>query len=205
RLKFQTAAWRAILYSISTVLGLYICSQESWVFQPKQYFEGYPHKTTFWLKLYYNIGFGNYAYQLVNIFFERRQSDFVQMVTHHVATVIVMLLSYVLGFTRAGVMVLLLHDCSDPIMEIAKSFVYAGKQMLADVFFGIFAITFLVTRDYLFPVFIVIPLMRYSKYEDGVQMPRGYGHYFYPIAGCLYILQVLNVFWGYLVSRIRMQ
>ncbi|KAJ3071845.1 hypothetical protein HDU98_004695 [Podochytrium sp. JEL0797] len=47
RVKFQTASWRAFLYSISAVLGVYICSQEtSWVFDSKLYFEGYPHKTT---------------------------------------------------------------------------------------------------------------------------------------------------------------
>ncbi|KAJ3064263.1 Ceramide synthase 3 [Podochytrium sp. JEL0797] len=123
------------------------------------------------------------------------------MVAHHVATVIVMLMSYVMGFTRAGVVVLLLHDFSDPIMELAKCCLYAGQKVLADVFFGIFAITFLITRNYMYPVLIVIPLLVHSKYEDGVQMPRGYGHYFYPIVACLYVLQALDVFWGYLILK----
>ncbi|KAJ3249098.1 hypothetical protein HDU78_007060 [Chytriomyces hyalinus] len=201
RIKFQTSTWRAFLYGISTAFGLYICLNESWSCNTKLYFEGYPHKTTFWLKLYYNIGFGNYAYQLVAVFYEPRQSDFVQMVSHHVATVTVMLMSYVLGFTRAGVMILFLHDCSDPLMEIAKSLLYAKRQVWADAFFGLFAMTFLVTRDIVFPIYIIAPLMTYSKYEDGVQMPRGFGHYFYGIAGCLYVLQALNIFWGYLIVK----
>ncbi|KAI8621514.1 TRAM/LAG1/CLN8 homology domain-containing protein, partial [Chytriomyces sp. MP71] len=201
RVKFQTSTWRAFLYGISTILGIYIAMNESWSLDPKSYFEGYPHKTTFWLKLYYNIGFGNYAYQLINIFYEPKQSDFFQMVAHHCATVIVMLLSYVLGFTRAGVMILLLHDCSDPLMEIAKSFLYANRQAAADAFFALFATTFLITRDFIYPVYIVAPLFTYSKYEDGVQMPRGYGHYFYVIGACLYVLQALNVFWGCLIVK----
>ncbi|KAJ3072203.1 hypothetical protein HDU98_004045 [Podochytrium sp. JEL0797] len=201
RLKFQTASWRALLYSISASLGIYICLKEDWVWDSKLYFGGYPHTTSFALKLYYNVGFGNYAYQLVNVFSERRQSDFAQIVTHHVATVILMLLSYVMGFLRCGVMVLFLHDCSDPLMELAKCFVYAGQKKLADLFFGIFAVTFMVTRNYLFPMYIVFPLQANTKYEDGVQMPRGYGHYFYPLFVCTYVLQALDVFWGYLILK----
>ncbi|KAJ3064258.1 Ceramide synthase 2 [Podochytrium sp. JEL0797] len=201
RLKFQTASWRALLYSISAGLGLFVFGRESWLFDSSQYFAGYPHKTSFLLKLYYNIGFGNYAYQLFSVFFEPRQSDFAQQVTHHIVTVILMLNSYVLGFTRSGGLTLLLHDVSDPLMEFAKCFVYAGQKQMADLFFGIFAVVFMVTRNYIFPMVIVFPIFSLSKYEDGEQMPRGYGHYFYPIIVSGYILQALNFFWGYLILK----
>ncbi|KAJ3392008.1 Ceramide synthase 3 [Entophlyctis sp. JEL0112] len=56
------------------------------------------------------------------------EDNFWGVVVHHIATLSVMAASYAFGFTRIGVIILLLHDCSDPFMEFAKCNLYMGKQ-----------------------------------------------------------------------------
>ncbi|KAJ3288078.1 hypothetical protein HDU79_005126 [Rhizoclosmatium sp. JEL0117] len=109
--------------------------------------------------------------------------------------------SYLVGFTRIGIVILLLHDCSDPVMEIAKCFLYLGWEKVADVMFTLFAVVFLVTRNVLFP-YVIYTAHENSILEDGERMPRGYGHWVLFCLGCLWILAALNMFWGYLIVKI---
>ncbi|KAJ3076938.1 hypothetical protein HDU99_001276, partial [Rhizoclosmatium hyalinum] len=86
RSKLQLALWKLTVYVITVCVGVYTLSTEDWWSTPELYFKGYPHFTNNMMKIYYNIGFGNYAYQLYTIFYEPKQSDFWQMFTHHVCT-----------------------------------------------------------------------------------------------------------------------
>lgn len=52
-------------------------------------------------------------------------------------------------------MVLALHDASDVFMEAAKVFKYSENELGASVFFGFFAISWLVTRLIFFPFWVI--------------------------------------------------
>ncbi|KAJ3235811.1 hypothetical protein HDU78_004958 [Chytriomyces hyalinus] len=201
RAKLQLAMWKCLSYCITVSMGVYTLAQDTWWSQPELYFKGYPHLTTSTMKIYYNIGFGNYAYQLYTLFHEPRQSDFWAMFTHHICTLVVMGVSYFTSFTRIGTVILLLHDFADPIMEFAKCWLYCKNQRMADVFFGLFAATFLITRNYIFPFHVISACIPYGVYEDGERMPRGYAQYFWICVACLCLLQVLNLNWGYLICK----
>ena len=41
---------------------------------------------------------------------------------------------------------ILVHDCSDHLLEFAKLLKYTGFQHCCDIFFGLFAVTWIVTR-----------------------------------------------------------
>lgn len=47
--------------------------------------------------------------------------DFTEMIVHHMATLLLMYLSWMVNFTRVGTLVLLVHDCVDPIMEVSRA------------------------------------------------------------------------------------
>ena len=47
---------------------------------------------------------------------------------------------------QVGTLVILVHDCSDHLLEFAKLLKYTGFQNACDVFFGLFALTWIVTR-----------------------------------------------------------
>ncbi|KAI8610473.1 TLC domain-containing protein [Chytriomyces sp. MP71] len=202
RAKLQLAMWKCFTYVLTVVVGIYTLSQDTWWKEPELYFKGYPHLTTRTMKVYYNIGFGNYAYQLYTLFYEPKQSDFWAMFTHHICTLVVMGVSYSASFTRIGAVILLLHDLADPIMVSARLVPLDCERMpMADIFFGIFAFTFLVTRNFIFPYYVISACIPYGLYEDGARMPRGYAEYFWICVACLWLLQALNLNWGYLICK----
>ena len=65
------------------------------------------------------------------------------------------------SFFRIGSIILALHDASDVFMEAAKVFKYSEKELAASVFFGFFAISWLILRLIFFP-FGVIKATRFA-------------------------------------------
>ena len=88
------------------------------------------------------------------------QPTFVQptcVQVHHVVTVILVLLSYAGGYNRVGGAVMFLLDCADPPLHVAKQLKYCvvartdKVQFWADRFFEFFAVSFIFSRDIIFP------------------------------------------------------
>lgn len=158
--KFNIAFWQATSYSILFVYGVWVMHQESWIYD----YEKYVLPVTFvsWkLALYYHLTISHYLYSTyLLIFVDHRLKDFFQMVIHHMITLFLTMGSYY-GISRShiGVIIMLLHDASDPFLHVAKMAKYAKKDDLANISFGIFAIVFLITRCVLYPFFVVFPLL----------------------------------------------
>jgi hypothetical protein len=75
------------------------------------------------IKLYYLTGFGSYTYQLLSLFSEPLQSDYLAMISHHLATMALMLLSYVSGFYRFLLLYPISLNCSFLITSYVRVFV----------------------------------------------------------------------------------
>ncbi len=58
---------------------------------------------------------------------EISRKDFKEMTIHHIATLLLLSLSYVTSFTRIGSTIILVHDLADIFLETAKIFVYLKK------------------------------------------------------------------------------
>lgn len=129
------------------------------------------------------------------------KSDYLAMGTHHAVTIFLILFSWYWKLARYGCIILILHDVSDPFMEIAKTCLYSGKQLLADIGFGLFALVFLVSRCFVFPVFVMWPLFDYLFRSDvGYAKAQTVPYwYFGPLA--LVMLQLLHLFWGGLILK----
>jgi hypothetical protein len=59
---------------------------------------------------------------------------------------------------RFGAVVMVLHDMSDPLMEIAKLCLYSGQQGRANFWFASFAVTFIASRCYVYPKYIIFTI-----------------------------------------------
>jgi uncharacterized membrane protein len=109
----------------------------------------------------------------------------------------------VTNYTRVGVTIMLLHDFADVFLESAKVFNYSSKakghewaKIVCDVLFGIFAITFFVTRLVLYPVFVIRSVLFEAPGFFGIDW-LGY----WLFASLLLVLQGLHIFWFYLIAR----
>ena len=88
-----------------------------------------------------------------------KQSDKVEMTAHHVITMFLVGFSWYWKLFRVGAVVLVLHDISDPLMEVAKLMLYSQRQWWANLWFASFAGSFLISRWLLYPVIILVPAL----------------------------------------------
>lgn len=78
--------------------------------------------------MYYQLAFGMNFYAAFDLFVQPKQKDFPAMIIHHATTIFLIYMSYMWGFHRIGSVILLTHDIADPIMEVAKCFLYSKQQ-----------------------------------------------------------------------------
>ena len=106
------------------------------------------------LKCYYLLYGSRYMQAIVSVMLEHRRKDFIEMIVHHVTTLIVIAVSFYssIGY-RVGAVIMLLFDPADVPLHVAKQCKYIGgfTEQLADVFFVLFMLTFFVTRMLVYP------------------------------------------------------
>ncbi|XP_029002511.1 ceramide synthase 2-like isoform X2 [Betta splendens] len=194
--KFCEASWRFVFYLASFTAGLASLINTPWFWDQTECWRGFPNqpvsKPHFW---YYVLELGFYLSLLLCVSVDVKRKDFKEQVIHHIATISLIGFSYCANYVRVGTLVMLVHDSSDFLLESAKLFHYAGWTRLCDSLFVIFAAVFLVTRLVVFPgkvihTTLVVSLDFFEPF---------FGYYFFNVL--LLVLQVLHVFWAYLILR----
>lgn len=96
---------------------------------------------------------------LFSMFEDIKRKDFLEMLIHHFVTIILLVLSWTCNLIRAGTLVLVIHDCADIFLEMAKMMKYIKWQRTCDVLFAIFTVTWIGTRLVIYPYWF---LYRYA-------------------------------------------
>lgn len=108
------------------------------------------------LKAMYMYTNGFYTYSIFAlIFWETRRSDFGVSMGHHVASVILITMSYICRFSRVGSVVLAIHDGSDVFLEVGKMSKYSGFEGLASFSFILFVSSWVLLRLIYYPCWIL--------------------------------------------------
>lgn len=149
----------------------------------------------------YAAGFYTYSIFAL-IFWETRRSDFGVSMSHHVATLILIILSYVLRFARVGSVVLALHDASDVFLEVGKMSKYSGAESLASFSFILFVLSWILLRLIYYPLWI----LRSTSYEVILTLDKEKHQfegpiYYYVFNTLLFCLLVLHIYWWMLMYR----
>ena len=137
---------------------------------------------------------GHYIHLFCAQFADIKRKDFVEMVVHHVVTLLLLTFSWMVNFTRIGALVLAVHDGCDVFLQLAKVFNYMQKydyRTYTDVTFVIFAITFFVCRLVIFPFRIIYTSLVWTVTEGGYK--PWFVYYFFN--GLLLSLLVLHIIW----------
>ncbi|CAG9770788.1 unnamed protein product [Ceutorhynchus assimilis] len=145
---------------------------------------------------YYMFSMAFYWSLCVSQFFDVKRKDFWQMFIHHIATILLMCLSWIVNVFRVGTLVLVVHDSADIFLEAAKMAKYSGYQKVCDVIFAIFTLLWIVTRLGFFPFWII----RNTSIDAPKIVPMFPAYYIFN--GLLCILLVLHIFWTYLIVKI---
>uniref|UniRef100_A0A6B2LIK5 TLC domain-containing protein n=1 Tax=Arcella intermedia TaxID=1963864 RepID=A0A6B2LIK5_9EUKA len=183
--------WKFCLYSSLFLIGIFVMTQEEWAFDTTRYWETENLTISYIVYTYYVIEIGHYVYATLTIHTEPKQSDFYQMIFHHISTIFLMVFSLAYGYHRIGCTVTLITDASDPFLELAKSVKYNGNQKLADHLFTLFAVVFIVSRMMIYPYAILLPCFHAPLTLMTVILPC-----------LLWCLQALFALWTFMILRI---
>lgn len=207
--KFKESAWKCVYFLSAEILALSVTYNEPWFTNTKYFWVGpgdqvWPdQKMKMKLKGLYMYAAGFYTYSIFAlVFWETRRSDFGVSMGHHVATVILIVLSYVFRFARVGSIVLALHDASDVFLEIGKMSKYSGAETIASVSFILFVMSWVLLRLTYYPFWVLWStsyevVLTLDKEKHAVDGPI----YYYLFNTLLYCLLVLHIYWWVLMYR----
>ncbi|KAN0059965.1 Sphingosine N-acyltransferase lag1 [Thecaphora frezii] len=205
-LRFAEQGFNLIYYVCSWSMGLYIASRESyWPMKTSEYWTDFPAPYLSGLnKIYYLAEGAFYVQQLFVLNVEARRSDHWQMFSHHVITIALIAGSYAQSLHRVGNAILILMDPSDIFLALAKMLKYSGLQTVCDAAFGVFMLSWLVTRHVLYVVVLRSCMVEVSPelvLERTGEWLLGHGMY-YGLVSLLWGLQVILMMWFAMILRV---
>ncbi|XP_060543098.1 ceramide synthase 2-like isoform X2 [Pantherophis guttatus] len=192
--KFCEVSWRAIYFIISVCAGWAILYNKPWFWDFRECWVGYP-KQPLQLSIfsYFLIQLSFYWSLLIMLPFDVKQKDFHQQIVHHLVTIFLIGLSYCVNYIRIGLLMIFLTDCSHCLLEAAKMFNYLKWQKTCDTLFIAFSAVFLIIHLVIFPS----KILHNTWYYFMELYPPFFGYYFFNTL--LIVLQLLHVFWSYLI------
>lgn len=102
------------------------------IFDPTDLWLNYPHiPIAAPIKLYYLTQNAFYIHQVLILNAEARRKDHVQMMAHHVITILLMGSSYYTHFTRVGCLIMVLMDWCDIFLPVGRA--QTGPLELPDI------------------------------------------------------------------------
>ncbi|KAL2831938.1 longevity assurance proteins LAG1/LAC1 [Aspergillus pseudoustus] len=145
--RFAEQAWLLCYYSVFWTLGLYIYCTSKYFLDLREMFTDWPTRELPGLAKSYILGqWAFWLQQLIVINIEERRKDYWQMVSHHIAAILLIYTSYALHLTRVANLVLVLTDVADIFLPLAKCLKYVGFSAPCNVMFGIFVLFWFLTR-----------------------------------------------------------
>lgn len=204
--KFAQSVLEAVIYGSFAVLGLLVVPSQDFVWPSAKWWMGFAeggHEIMrVDLRCYYILYVARYFQALVSVLLEFKRKDFVEMVVHHLVTIAVIYVSYVYGWNRVGVVVMVLLDPADVPLHLAKLCKYTADasgrhrwQFLADRLFEVFGVTFFVTRIVLYAYVCWSAHIEATRY-----FPKGLPEWTCVVL--LYTLLVLQVYWFSLIVKV---
>ena len=208
--KFLESGWKMFIFGVFTCVEVYANWGEPWVTDRAAFWTGctaIPCNYEVPPRVYflYVLQIGFYCYSIpALVFWETRRKDFLASLSHHIATLILLLYSHYLNFTLVGSTVLLLHDCDDVLIELSKIFVYTKQETAKTVCFAIFTLLWISTRVVIYPLHVIRGTLVDSLVEAGKMGIDPQPHHVI-FNAMLIFLWILNVYWTYFILRIVYQ
>ena len=207
--KWKESCWKMTYYLGSSILGLLVSCREIWFGDTRFFWLGcanYPpchHYLPKGVFFFYCLSTGWYIQSIhYLLFIETRRKDWLESMIHHGVTLALLALSYYVNLTRIGCMIILLHDVNDIFLELAKMCKYVDKNArLADVFFGLFFLSWVATRVIIFPLHVIRSTLTETLIYGnvlGVDVEPAYTI----CNSLLLVLLVLHVYWTWLILKI---
>eukprot|EP01121_Diplochlamys_sp_Union-15-3_P017499 TRINITY_DN6166_c0_g1_i1.p1 TRINITY_DN6166_c0_g1~~TRINITY_DN6166_c0_g1_i1.p1 ORF type:complete len:282 (+),score=23.58 TRINITY_DN6166_c0_g1_i1:50-895(+) len=198
--KFSEHALSFIYYTTTFTVSCFVCYQKIWFWNISKCWTEYPYRTDGDVLWYFLFQETFYFASLIHLLTSGSASKNKVMITHHIVTLFLVGLSYLSGHTRVGMLVFMVHDCSDIFMEMARLANYAKANRIKNISFVVFGIVFFITRLIIYP-FHIIKSVLFESSPTAPLTPYGGMKLYYIFLGLLLSLQVMHLYWMFLICR----
>uniref|UniRef100_A0A2P2I6I1 Ceramide synthase 5-like n=1 Tax=Hirondellea gigas TaxID=1518452 RepID=A0A2P2I6I1_9CRUS len=189
--KFCENGFQGVYYGSFMIFGLATVATEPFCWDISLAFIGYPQidmSPQLWCYLMTCMGF--YLCQSVTLFTETRKHDFWVMLTHHVCTLSIIVISWTLNYVRICSVSVAVHECADLVLVIGKCLLYAGKSNISNYLGVPFFIIWVITRLIIYPFYLIKASLILSPRLQGGVWP-GY----FLMNGLNITMLVLHIIW----------
>ncbi|CAJ0595472.1 unnamed protein product [Cylicocyclus nassatus] len=212
--KFPESVWKVTYYGSSWIFSLFVhtCIPEVKSFNDplsmwEGWSEGIPPPIHPAILLVYASQTAFYIHSIyATLYLDIWRKDSWLMFIHHFVTITMLLLSYVDNFTLCGGLLLLLHDSSDALLDLAKLGMYLRRRKNGDYYkiidiagstiFLIFVANWILCRLYWYACKLLYGTL-YGAIYFGPQDAT-----FFPVLGVMLVMiYALNIYWFNFIAR----
>ncbi|ELP95158.1 protein ASC1, putative [Entamoeba invadens IP1] len=205
--RFGLTFFKFLYYMMIAPLGIYLFRNEDWM--PAALFgrgksdlmliyENFPYVPEVkYLSIYYCLELGYHFHSLVFHLCSTPRNDYYDTLLHHVATIFLVVFSYLNNCGRIGICVMVLHNIVDAVMYFTKCTNDFKNQIPCDIGFIFLVISYARFRLWVFPRYII-----YAAFQAYHVIPEGAtgGYIVYGLlVGMLCSLLVLHIYWFSLI------
>ncbi|KAF4046802.1 TLC domain [Phytophthora infestans] len=200
--RFTTVLFKFMYFFAITIVGFKVMEHEPWL-PPSLGGKGEAIKTfhvlsdapSSALTYYFMVQLGYHLHSLLfMVFFSPIRNDFIEMLLHHVATILLIGGSHLANFTEFGALVVFTHDVGDVTGYGIKSIVDSGNTPLVVFMYLMLLVSWAYTRLFVFPCHLIKTTFTVLSEEH-----LGINHTFaHPMVAMLCMLMVLHVYWYFL-------
>ena len=202
--KFSESLYKLLYYSLTFYGICYILLKEENIFPDIQNCWSYViegQTRSLIVSGYYIFELSFYISELICIsWLETKRKDHTVLLVHHIATIILISVSYIYGFHRIGILILFAHNVNDIFLETAKLCNYMGFNLLANINFVLLILSWIISRLYFLPFHILHTT--YFDIYDLLTKESNYSFQYYTGNICLTMLCIMHVYWFFLICRI---
>ena len=161
RIRLPIHIFKGSMYIFFTLFGYYVLKDinyfpksllgKGWL--PNMFIKGYPD--SFYLEkppyfdFYYMFCLSFFISDLIGLFREDKQTDFINMLLHHVCTISLIFFSHLVHYSNVGSIVLFLHMESDVFVHVTRFFLQTDVPEIIKDISGLFLVfNFIYTRTY---------------------------------------------------------
>jgi TLC domain len=201
--KASESAWKTLFYAPIYVICVFSVWHTPWWANTRLAFVGWPYMPISpLLKVFF---LGELAFYVHSTFahftIEAVRSDFVAMAVHHILTTALIALAFFCNYHRTAGILLILFDIGDALLESGKVLLYAGWEKTSTVMIGVLIAIWWWMRVLFWAFKLGRTSLVHSVSVIGADVMPGHawGNLF------LFTLWLLNIWWGFLITRIAVK
>ena len=161
RIRIPIHIFKGSMYVFLTIFGYYVLKDINYFPKslfgkgslPNMFINGYPK--SFYLEkpplfdFYYMLCLSFFISDLVGLFLEAKQTDFINMLLHHICTISLIVFSHLVHYSNVGTIVLFIHMESDIFVHVTRFFLQTDAPEIIKNINGLFLVfNFIYTRVY---------------------------------------------------------